>query len=213
MFFDLDDTLYPSTSGVWNAIGERMDTYIIKNLGLAPTVVMQIRNDLFHEYGTTLRGLKTLYDIDEQAFLDFVHDIPLEHFLQKDDVLIETISACNGRKIVFTNASQGHAERVLSILGIADFFPEIIDILQMAPYCKPLPEAYRKAMEISQIQDPEKCVLIDDSPRNLKTAHEMGFFTIQVGADTRCMFADAAVLSIHDLPEVIPARQGGRTER
>ncbi|HNS06730.1 MAG TPA: pyrimidine 5'-nucleotidase [Anaerolineaceae bacterium] len=205
MLFDLDDTLYPSTSGVWDAIGDRMDSYIIKTLGVAANEVKQIRNGLFHEYGTTLRGLKTLYHIDERDFLDYVHDIPLAQFLGKDEALIETISAYDSRKVIFTNANQGHAERVLEVLGLADFFPEIVDVLQISPYCKPLPQAYQKALEIIQIEDPEHCVFIDDSPRNLKTAREMGFYTIQVGTENRCEFADAAILSLLDLPDVIPS--------
>jgi len=205
MLFDLDDTLYPSTSGVWDAIGDRMDSYIIKTLGVAANEVKQIRNGLFHEYGTTLRGLKTLYHIDERDFLDYVHDIPLAQFLGKDEALIETIFAYDSRKVIFTNANQGHAERVLEVLGLADFFPEIVDVLQISPYCKPLPQAYQKALEIIQIEDPEHCVFIDDSPRNLKTAREMGFYTIQVGTENRCEFADAAILSLLDLPDVIPS--------
>ncbi|HOE02962.1 MAG TPA: pyrimidine 5'-nucleotidase [Anaerolineaceae bacterium] len=205
MLFDLDDTLYPSTSGVWDAIGDRMDSYIIKTLGVAANEVKQIRNGLFHEYGTTLRGLKTLYHIDECEFLDYVHDIPLTQFLRKDEALIETISAYDSRKVIFTNANQRHAERVLEVLGLADFFPEIVDVLQISPYCKPLPQAYQKALEIIQIEDPEHCVFIDDSPRNLKTAREMGFYTIQVGTENRCEFADAAILSLLDLPDVIPS--------
>ena len=205
MLFDLDDTLYPSTSGVWDAIGDRMDSYIIKTLGVAANEVKQIRNGLFHEYGTTLRGLKTLYHIDECEFLDYVHDIPLTQFLRKDEALIETISAYDSRKVIFTNANQGHAERALKVLGLADFFPEIVDVLQISPYCKPLPQAYQKALEIIQIEDPEDCVFIDDSPRNLKTAREMGFYTIQVGTENRCEFADAAILSLLDLPDVIPS--------
>lgn len=205
MLFDLDDTLYPSTSGVWDAIGDRMDSYIIKTLGVAANEVKQIRNGLFHEYGTTLRGLKTLYHIDEREFLDYVHDIPLTQFLRKDEALIETISAYDSRKVIFTNANQGHAERVLEVLGLADFFPEIVDVLQISPYCKPLPQAYQKALEIIQIEDPENCVFIDDSPRNIKTAREMGFYTIQVGTENRCEFADAAILSLLDLPNVIPS--------
>jgi len=27
MFFDLDDTLYPFTSGVWNAVADKMNLY------------------------------------------------------------------------------------------------------------------------------------------------------------------------------------------
>ena len=28
LFFDLDDTLYPPTSGLWDAIGERIETFM-----------------------------------------------------------------------------------------------------------------------------------------------------------------------------------------
>lgn len=213
MFFDLDDTLYPSTTGIWNAIGDRMDHYITDSLGFAPIDVKKMRNELFYEYGTTLRGLKTLYDIDERAFLDFVHDVPLDRFLQKDVVLVDTLSLFPNRKIIFTNASQDHAERVIEILGIDEFFSEIIDILQISPYCKPMPEAYHKALEISGLSNPADCVVIDDSPRNLKTASEMGFFTIQVGSDTRCPYADAAILTIADLPDVIPAGMEPQREK
>ena len=213
MFFDLDDTLYPSTTGIWNAIGDRMDHYITDSLGFAPVDVKKMRNELFYEYGTTLRGLKTLYDIDERAFLDFVHDVPLDRFLQKDVVLVDTLSLFPNRKIIFTNASQDHAERVIEILGIDEFFSEIIDILQISPYCKPMPEAYHKALEISGLSNPADCVVIDDSPRNLKTASEMGFFTIQVGSDTRCPYADAAILTIADLPDVIPAGMEPQREK
>lgn len=213
MFFDLDDTLYPSTTGIWNAIGDRMDHYITDSLGFAPVDVKKMRNELFYEYGTTLRGLKTLYDIDERAFLDFVHDVPLDRFLQKDVVLVDTLSLFPNRKIIFTNASQDHAVRVIEILGIDEFFSEIIDILQISPYCKPMPEAYHKALEISGLSNPADCVVIDDSPRNLKTASEMGFFTIQVGSDTRCPYADAAILTIADLPDVIPAGMEPQREK
>lgn len=207
MFFDLDDTLYPPASGVWNAIGERMDVYISENLGIALENVKPLRKELFHEYGTTLRGLKTIYGIDEVKFLDYVHDIPLDRYLQPDLALVNTMRLYPGRKIIFTNANQTHAERVISILGLDGMFSQVIDILQITPYCKPLPEAYQKALEISSIREVQNCVMIDDSTRNLKTAREMGFYTIQVGTDTRSPYADAAILTLADLPDVIPTGQ------
>lgn len=212
MFFDLDDTLYPATTGVWNAIGDRMDVYITEILGIAPEKVKPLRKELFHEYGTTLRGLKTLYGIDEIKFLDYVHDIPLDHYLQPDLALVKSIGLYPERKIIFTNASLAHAERVISILGLDGVFSEIIDILQITPYCKPLPEAYQKALEISSVHEVQNCVMIDDSTRNLKTAHEMGFYTIQVGTDSRSPYADATVLTLADLPDVIPAEHASESE-
>jgi pyrimidine 5'-nucleotidase len=204
MFFDLDDTLYPSTSGIWQAIGVRMDEYIMQTLNVPPLEVKSLRESLFNEYGTTFRGLSTLYGIDAHHFLDYVHDIQLEQYIQPDIALIDTMTYYPGRKLIFTNANRTHAERVISILGLQGVFSDIIDILQIHPYCKPLPEAYKKAIEISGICDAGNCIMIDDSPRNLKTAHEMGFFTIQVGTETRSPSADAAILTLADLPDVIP---------
>ena len=210
MFFDLDDTLYPTTAGVWQAIGVRMDEYIVQTLSVPAENVKALRENLFHEYGTTLRGLSNLYGIDECHFLDYVHDIPLKDFLQKDLALLDTMSYYPGRKVIFTNANLAHAERVISILGLQGVFSDIIDILQISPYCKPLPEAFKKALEISAISDPGNCVMIDDSPRNLRTAHELGFYTIQVGTETRSPYADAAILTLADLPDVIPAESQTR---
>ena len=204
MFFDLDDTLYPNTSGVWQAIGVRMDDYIVENLNIQPQNVKTLRESLFKEYGTTLRGLSSLYGINARHFLDYVHDIPLHQYLRADTALVDAMTHSPSRKIIFTNANQAHAERVISILGLQGVFSDIIDILQVSPYCKPLPEAYEKAIKISGISDPGKCVMVDDSSRNLKTASEMGFFTIQVGTETRSPYADAAILSLADLPDVIP---------
>jgi pyrimidine 5'-nucleotidase len=204
MFFDLDDTLYPSTSGIWQAIGVRMDEYIMHTLNIPQLEVKTLRESLFNEYGTTFRGLSTLYGIDARQFLDYVHDIQLDRYIHKDIALIDTMTYYTSRKLIFTNANRAHAERVISILGLQGVFSDIIDILQIHPYCKPLSEAYEKAIAISSINDPGNCVMIDDSPRNLKTAHEMGFFTIQVGTDTRSPYADAAILTLADLPDVIP---------
>lgn len=205
VFFDLDDTLYPSTSGIWQAIGVRMDKYIMQTLNIPPEGVQSLRENLFREYGTTFRGLSLLYGIDAHHFLEYVHDIPLNQYLRPDIALIDTMSYYPGRNIIFTNANQMHAERVISILGLEGVFSDIIDIMQVHPHCKPMAEAYEKAILISGISDPRNCVMIDDSARNLKTARDMGFFTIQVGTETRSPYADAAILSLADLPDVIPA--------
>jgi len=83
MFFDLDDTLYPSTCGIWQAIAKRMDEYIVQKSITPPEKVKILRENLLQEYGTTLRGLRALYGIDESDFLEYVHDIPLNSFLKK----------------------------------------------------------------------------------------------------------------------------------
>ena len=204
MVFDLDETLYPSTTGIWKAIGDRMDVYILERLKVSPGQVTTLRNDLFHQYGTTLRGLREVYGIDEAEFLTYVHDIPIERYLRRDEALIETLSLFQARKVIFTNADTNHARRVLTNLGIDLFFDKVIDIQAIHPYCKPMREAFQVAMEVAEIVDAAECVMIDDSEKNLQTAHELGFFTIRIGSAERQQFVDAAISTIHQLPEVIP---------
>ncbi len=205
MFFDLDETLYPRTSGIWQAIGVRMDRYITDRLKIAQSEVTDLRNDLFHHYGTTLRGLREVYGINEGEFLTYVHDIPIDRFLQKDEALIDTLSLFTQRKVIFTNADTNHAKRVLNQLGINHFFSQVIDIQAIYPYCKPMTEAFQTAISLAAIADPSECVMIDDSERNLLTAHELGFYTIQVGTSERQEYVDAAVATVYELPDVIPA--------
>ncbi len=205
IFFDLDETLYPSATGIWQAIGLRMDKYIVDRLKLTPTDVSLLREDLFQQYGTTLRGLREVYGIDEDEFLAYVHDIPIDHYLQKDFLLFKMLSELPQRKVIFTNSDTNHAKRVLTTLGIPQFFTQVIDIKAIHPYCKPMPEAFKVALTVAGITDSRECVMIDDSDRNLQTAHDLGFYTIRVGNTDRLDHVDAAIPTIHSLPDVLAA--------
>ncbi len=204
LLFDLDDTLYPCHSGIWNAVGDRMNEYMISVLGFNPENVARIRDEFWMKYGTTFRGLRSIYNIEPHPFLDYVHDIPLVNYIRRDELLAGILKRIPGKKVIFTNASQRHAENVLDVLGVRESFEQIIDIMQIDPYCKPLPEAFQKAMQLAKITDPGNCVVIDDQVRNLQTAHELGFYTIQVGTEVRTSCVDVAILSLADLVEVIP---------
>ena len=72
LFFDLDDTLYPPTSGLWNAIGERIETFMREYVQIPAAEVRDLRTALFLEHGSTMKGLVKLYGIQEQAFLYIV---------------------------------------------------------------------------------------------------------------------------------------------
>ena len=204
MLFDLDETLYPPATGIWEAIGLRMDRFIEDYMHISKIEVTSLRNELFHKYGTTLRGLREVYGINETEFLAYVHDIPINNYLRKDEGLIHTLSLFSPKKVIFTNADTNHAKRVLTCLGVENFFEKVIDIKAIHPYCKPMTEAFEEVLRLLEKPNPGDCVVIDDSLRNLQTAHEQGFYTIRVGSTDRHDFTDASILTIHDLPEVIP---------
>jgi len=211
LIFDLDDTLYPPTSGVWDAIGARINQFLLDNLKLTPDNVNQVRQYLFNTYGTTLRGLQTEYGIDPYKYLNYVHHIPLETFLQPNPALKQMLKKLSSRKVIFTNSDQNHALRVLGQLALDGIFERIIDVLDVAPYCKPQPEAFEKALLMMGKPDPARCVIIDDSLRNIQTAREMGFKTILVGSHNgNALAAHAQLDTVMDLPRLtdIPFLEG-----
>ncbi len=204
LFFDLDDTLYPSTSGLWEAIRERMGRYMWERIGLPKEEVPRIRKYYFETYGTTLRGLQIHHHVDADEYLAYVHDLPLDTFIHSDPRVKETIDSLPQRKWVFTNADARHARRVLRELELADSFCGIIDIRAIQFACKPETVAYQRAMALAGETEPANCILLDDSPRNLAPAREMGFFTILVGTSTADSAASLSLASITSLPSAMP---------
>jgi len=184
VFFDLDNTLYPKSSGLMAEIGRRMNLYMSERLGIPAEKVREIRDSLLVSYGTTLNGLRRYYEIDPDDFLSFVHEIPLEQFISRNDALDQMLAALPLRKIIFTNADARHARRVLSRLGILRHFEAIVDIHFIEFCCKPDPRAYRRALDFAGVR-PEECVLLEDYPANIRTAKAMGITTVLVGDDVK----------------------------
>jgi len=181
LLIDLDDTLYPHDSGVWEMIRARMQGYMLEEMGLPPEEVPELRRRLWKQYGTTLRGLQAEYEVDMAEYLDYVHDIPLEEHLKPDPDLRCVLQSLPQRKFIFTNAYADHAKRVMEHLGVLDQFEGIIDIYAMMPYCKPQPEAFHTALNIVN-EAPEHCLVVDDSPENLSTAKALEMATVSIGA-------------------------------
>ena len=181
LFFDLDDTLYPNSTGLWKAIKERMNIYMCERLGIPEKDVPQLREQYFKMYGTTLRGLEARHQVDVEDFLAFVHDLPLKDYLKPDLLQREVIASLDTRNLVFTNADVNHARRVLSVLKLDDLFEVIVDVNAVSPYCKPMPESFAIAMELADEPDPRKCVMIDDLPRTTRAALDVGMASLLYG--------------------------------
>jgi putative hydrolase of the HAD superfamily len=182
IFFDLDDTLYPSSSGLWPAIKERMNSYMGERLHIPSDEIPRLREKYFREYGTTLRGLQTKHSLDVQDFLAYVHDLPLKDYLQPNPIQQKVLASLPTRNLVFTNADVPHARRVLRQLQIEEYFAGIVDVNRIDPYCKPSYEAFKVALNVAGEGDPSKCVMIDDMPRTTHAAKELGLYAILYGS-------------------------------
>ena len=207
LLIDLDDTVYPVESGVWQVIRRRIFLYVAEKFQVPQDEARQRCHELFLRYGTTLRGLQVEHHIDEEEYLAFVHNVPLADLLKPDPSLRQALSALPQRKLIFTNADAAHAQRVLAVLELEGIFEAIIDIKRMAPYCKPMPEAFAIALRAAGVTDPTSCLLADDQPHNVRAARALGIYAVQVGAAEPDPQANASVARLADLACVIGMAQ------
>jgi putative hydrolase of the HAD superfamily len=203
LFFDLDDTLYPPSSGLWLQIRDRIGLYMLERVGIPANQVRTLQRQYFEQYGTTLRGLEARHGIDVADFLAFVHDVPLRDHIHPDPQLRAVLQAIPAQKFIFTNADTKHAERVLRVLELEDCFDGCVDVVAISPYCKPMPQSFAIALEIAGESDPRRCAMIDDLPRTTRVAREQGLFAILYGAAQPHPDADAVLSDWSHLPDLL----------
>lgn len=203
IFFDLDDTLYPSATGLWKAIKARINQYMCECLGMPEEEAARLREKYFLQYGTTMRGLQAHHNVDTRDFLAYVHDLPLKEYLTPDPVQRSVIASLHTRNLIFTNADSAHARRVLTALGLTEFFPVMVDIHTVAPHCKPMPEAFAAALKAAGETDPRRCMMIDDLSRTTRAARQLGMFSLLYGAEPSDGDAHASFTDWTDLPNIL----------
>ena len=178
LLIDLDNTVYPEASNIFSLIDIRMKSFISKNLNVSLEKSYEIQKKYFMENGTTLKGLMLYHNIKPEPFLNYVHDIDLSS-IQNNPKLIAVLKEYKGKKIIFTNGSQDHAIKVLQRVGIKQYINDIFDIIDAEYIPKPEIVTYKKVLKKFNLI-PEKTIMIDDLPSNLKTAKELGINTVLI---------------------------------
>jgi putative hydrolase of the HAD superfamily len=200
--FDLDDTLYSAETDFFRFIDQRIGAFISDLLGLDPVAARKVQKDYFSRFGTTLRGLMDLHDVQPDDYLGFVHDVDVSA-LERDQALVDALAGLDGRKYVFTNSPLGYAQRVLEHLGIAEFMDGIFDVAASGYVPKPRQPAYDALVAAFDL-DPPKTVYVEDMSRNLTPAAEMGMVTVWLCNDEKWGALDHSPehvdFEINDLP-------------
>jgi putative hydrolase of the HAD superfamily len=176
--FDLDNCLYPHSSGLFALIDERMNAYIRRLLDCDSEEAHRVQKHHFHTHGTTLAGLMRQHEIDPHEFLEDVHAIPLDR-IQRNDALSIALERLPGRRFIFTNGDAPYARRVLDAIGVDERFHDLHDIHASSYRPKPDPHGYELLCERFGI-DPRHALLADDIAQNLKPAKALGMTTVWV---------------------------------
>jgi putative hydrolase of the HAD superfamily len=176
--FDLDNTLYPPKYRLFDQIEVRMTAWVMQALGVGKTEADRLRQHYWDSYGTTLAGLMREHNIDPAPYLTDVHDIDFSG-LPADPDLAAAIRALPGRRIVYTNACEPYARKVLQARGLSGLFDAVYGVEHAGFRPKPERAAFETIFAADGL-NPATAAMFEDDPRNLAAPHQMGMQTVHV---------------------------------
>ncbi|MFQ3621450.1 MAG: HAD-IA family hydrolase [Spirochaetales bacterium] len=174
ILFDLDNTLYPASSGLDREIDRRMTVFTARYLGIPEKLAHALRKSDAKTYGTTLLWLRKVYGFhDIEEYIKEVHPLNVEDFISYDPRLETLLKSLPYPKAILTNSPIEHAERVLKCLKIGSYFDAVFDIRSNRFKGKPYPEAYVRAVNFfgKKIED---VLFVDDLPNYLQAFQHLG---------------------------------------
>ncbi|WP_126447865.1 pyrimidine 5'-nucleotidase [Sulfuricystis multivorans] len=202
--FDLDNTLHDANPHIFPAISRSMCRYVAQEIGVDETAARQLRDHYWHRYGATLTGLIRHHGVDPHHFLAATHafldDLP--RMLVHEPALRHVLKRLPGRKIVFSNAPRRYVEAVLEQIGILPLIDGIWSIERLRFTPKPHADAFRRLLCRERL-DAHRCILVEDTPANLRAAKRLGMTTILVSrAQQVPAYVDWRIKSVLELPKL-----------
>ena len=217
---DLDNTLHNASHAIFPAMHINMNAYMATLLGQtgkpADCAAVDATRLLYWEkYGATLLGLIKHHNVNAGEFLQQAHQFDnLPGLLRYESGLKQCLRRLPGRKILFTNAPRHYARQVVKQLGLKKQFDHSISIESMRVHGQLRPKPSRwllKKIAAEKKLSLRRCVLIEDTKENLRTAKQLGMKTVwitqYVSADSmhrrrfvHAHYIDLKIRSIKQLP-------------
>jgi putative hydrolase of the HAD superfamily len=202
--FDLDNTLHDANPHIFPAISRAMGEYVAQKVGLDETAAQALRDHYWLRYGATLTGLVRHHGVDPRHFLAATHDFlpKLARMVVHERALRHALKRLPGRKIVFSNAPRAYVEAVLAFIGIRPLVDGIWTIERLRFEPKPHTGAFRRLLHRERL-DPRRCILVEDTAVNLRTAKQLGMKTVLVSPAVRApAYVDVLIKSVLQLPRL-----------
>lgn len=206
LILDLDNTMYPKSSGLDEAMRQRIVLYLVERHGLSFEQATELRQRYVREFGLSLPGIMRDFPVDVADYQAFIHDVDISCYIKPDPALRGFLDRCSLSKVIFTNSSNDHVARVLDALGIKEAaFTRIIDYTGAGFRSKPQPEAFEAMLAQVGAEGPE-CIMVDDLPKTVCVAKkQFGMRCVLVDEDETggCDEADWTIRRIGELPGII----------
>jgi putative hydrolase of the HAD superfamily len=187
--FDLDNTLHDASHAIFPAISANMNTYIARVLGdgtnpASIDAVNAARLGYWKRYGATLLGMIRHHQVSAADFLHETHDIgALADLVRAERGLTRLLRRLPGRKILLTNGPLRYSTDVVRHLGLHRNFAHHVAIEDMHVHGKLRPKPsklmLRRLLRRHGVEA-RRCILVEDTLANLKSARQLGMRTAWV---------------------------------
>ena len=220
---DMDDTLYSASANMFNQIDTSMTDYIHRHMGLSKEEANELRMRYWLRYGVTYYGLWKFHGVDPHTFLTQTHQVDTSNVSTTGDTRA-ALSRLPGKKILFTNAPDCFADKILHQLDLLNHFDAQYRAEDMKVFGqwrpKPSVQMLRKILTIYKVKPQDVC-LIDDSLKNLRVAKSIGFQPVLckgwhhhgLKAARTIDYVDAQISHLRDIPKVINKVRPNVTKR
>lgn len=220
--FDLDNTLHDASHAIFPAINRNMNALITgvlaaQSLPSHPEAVNELRVRYWQRYGATLLGMVRHHGVCAADFLRDAHQFDdLAGMIRAKRGMARLLRRLPGRKILLTNAPRAYAGTVLRHLGLQRHFARHVPIEAMRVHGQWRPKPSRLMLRRLLRQQglaASRCVLVEDTLDNLKSAKSLGLRTVWFtgylpSTHFRPIFADVQVKSLHQLPKRLARLRG-----
>ena len=186
LVFDLDGVLYDGANGYLEHVRARQRRYLRERFGMSAAAAAATRATAFERASQCYKGLRELgLDVESQEAFTAYCRAGAETFLKPNAALRECLEAMPYRKVVMTNTSETQGAKALAALRLdatsSDAFEKVYGGVFTAPACKPQREAFEKVFtDLGRDVDPRRCVMFEDSMKNVKAAKSFGMTTVFV---------------------------------
>lgn len=182
---DLDNTLHNASAHIFPHLNQAMTRYLEQHLALTRAEADALRRHYWLRYGATLLGLMRHHGTDPHHFLAETHHFEdLRPMLVFDRALRAMLRKLPGSKIVFSNGPQHYAEAVVRLIGIEHRIDDIFGIERMGFQPKPGLAAYRAVLRAHRLHAAQ-CIMVEDTPANLRPAYRLGMRTVLISKTPR----------------------------
>ncbi|MFP4363382.1 MAG: HAD-IA family hydrolase [Spirochaetia bacterium] len=204
ILFDLDNTLYPISSGFSRQISKLMTEYVADLLSISVEDAAELRKKTTPVYGTTLKWLQKEHGFSAaEDYYEKVHPQDVSTFLSKSPSLPRLLDSLPQGKSILSNAPIEHVNRVLRFLEVEDFFDTIFEVRSGPGTGKPDADVYTHAIRTLQIPQ-ENMLFVDDVPGYLLPFEKMGGYTVLI--DELNLYPDSGfrrIPMIDQLPDIV----------